>query len=121
MSDIIREANVVMSKCRKSHRTYGIRIERRNNNIWYCTWAFPLSEKGASNEGYGNTMISGVVDTDPEYPGCPYCGGPGWVSCGKCGKLTCWGNEETNFKCAWCGNSGEVVASEKFDLRGGGY
>ena len=44
MREDVREANVVLAKCRKSHRMYGIRIERRMNNVWYCTWAFPISE-----------------------------------------------------------------------------
>ena len=121
MREDVREANVVLAKCRKSHRMYGIRIERRMNNVWYCTWAFPISETSASNEGYGSTMISGRVETAPEYPGCPYCGARGWVNCGNCGKLTCWGNDEKYFTCTWCGNSGEVTAAETFDLQGGGY
>ena len=121
MREDVREANVVLAKCRKSHRMYGIRIERRTDNVWYCTWAFPITETGASNEGYSSTMISGRVETDPEYPGCPYCGGRGWVSCGNCGKLTCWGNDENYFTCTWCGSSGEVTAAETFDLQGGGY
>lgn len=121
MRSDVKEANVVLAKCRKSKKMYGIRIERRTDNVWYCTWAFPISEKGASNEGYDNVMISGRVDTDAEYPGCPYCGGTGWVSCGNCKKLTCWSNSERYFTCTWCGASGEVTAAEEFDLKGGGY
>ena len=86
-----------------------------------CNWAFSITEIGASNEGYGSVMISGKVDVDSEYPGCPYCGGFGWVSCGKCGKLTCWTDEESYFTCTWCGSSGEVTKAENFDLQGGGY
>lgn len=121
MRNDVVEANVVLARCRKSHQTYGIRIERRTNNVWYCTWAFPITETGASNEGYGNVMISGRVDTDDEYPGCPYCGGHGWVSCGNCKKLTCWSSEEKYFTCTWCGSSGEVTEAEDFDLSGSGY
>lgn len=120
MRNEVLEANVVAAKCRNARKMYGIRIEKRTDKTWYCTWAFPISEKGASNEGYGTTMISGRVDLDTEYPGCPYCGSTGWVSCGKCGKLTCWG-DETKFKCTWCGNTGTVTASDTFDLTGGGY
>lgn len=121
MREDVRQASVVLAKCRKSHRTYGIRIERRTDNVWYCTWAFPITEKEASNEGYGNTMISGKVAVDPNYPGCPYCGGHVWVNCSYCGKLTCWENGEKSFKCAWCGSTGELVAAEDFDLKGIGY
>ncbi|TGX96150.1 hypothetical protein E5357_17165 [Hominisplanchenecus murintestinalis] len=121
MREDVLEASVVMAKCRTSHQPYGIRIEKRRNNTWYCTWAFKLSEKSAGNEGYGSTMISGRVDVDPEYPGCPYCGGNGWVSCGHCNKLTCYNGEGDSFTCAWCGNSGKLQSAETFDLSGGGY
>ena len=52
---------------------------------------------------------------------CPYCGSMGWVSCGGCKKLTCWGSGDRYFTCEWCGNSGEVRESDTFDLQGGGY
>ena len=87
----------------------------------YCTWAFKLSEQAGSNEGYGSAMISGRVDVDPEYPGCPYCGSTGWVSCGNCGKLTCYNGEGHTFTCTWCGQSGELQSAETFDLSGSGY
>ena len=122
MREDVKEANVVLAKCRRSHKIYGIRVEKREDNIWYCTWAFPITETGASNEGYGDTKISGRVDFDPEYPGCPYCGNYEWVSCGKCGKLTCCGDDDEKFfTCAWCGNSGKLTIGETFDLHGGVY
>lgn len=121
MREDVTEANVVLAKCRRSHQTYGIRIEKRRDGAWYCTWAFPITEARAISEGYDSIMISGRVNNDPEYPGCPYCGGRGWVSCGSCRKLTCWSDEEKYFTCTWCGNSGVVTAAETFDLRGGGF
>ncbi len=121
MREDVREASVVMAKCKRAKKSYGIRMERRADNVWYCTWAFPLTEKAGSNEGYGNTMISGRVDIDPEYPGCPYCGDFGWISCGKCGKLTCYSGEDNHFTCAWCGSSGRVRFANEFILSGGGY
>ncbi len=71
----MREASVVMAKCRHTKGLFGIRIERRTDDVWYCTWAFKLSEKKAANEGYMNNKISGKISFDEEYPGCPYCGG----------------------------------------------
>ncbi len=121
MRNDVKEANAVFAKCRKSRKMYGIRIERRTDNIWHCAWAFPIPEKGASIEGYDNVMISGRVDVDAEYPGCPYCGAMGWVSCNKCKKLTCWLDSESTFTCTWCGASGTVTAAKEFDLKGGGY
>ena len=65
--------------------------------------------------------ISGRVEIDTEYPGCPYCGSTGWVRCGKCGKLTCYNGEGNSFTCAWCKSSGKLQIAETFDLTGGGY
>ena len=59
MKQDVREASVVMAKCRISHKLYGIRIEKRTNNVWHCTWAFKLTEKAGSNEGYGCTIYRG--------------------------------------------------------------
>jgi len=116
----ISQATVVMARCRRSKRSYGIRLEKRADGVWYCTWAFPLGEKAASNEGYGGTLVSGRVAVDPEYPGCPYCGAMGWFSCGSCGKLTC-NDGETHVTCGWCGMSGECQPAESFDLKGDRY
>ena len=115
------EANVVMAKCHKSGGSYGIRIEKRTNNTWYCNWAFKLSEKSAGHEGYGNSMISGRVELDAEYPGCPYCGGPGWISCDNCKKLTCYNGTDTKFTCMWCGAKGILESASNFDLSMGGF
>ena len=115
------EANVIIAKCAQAKKPYGIRIEKRKDRVWYCNWAFKISEKSAANEGYDSTVISGKVDLDPEYPGCPYCGGGGWVSCGHCGKLTCWGSGGNNFVCAWCGVASGVREAEHFDLKAGDY
>lgn len=115
------EASVVMCKCKKSHKSYGIRVERRTDNVWYETWAFPLSEKAGNNEGYGSTKISGRIELEDEYPGCPYCEEKYWVKCGRCGKLTCYDGTETEFKCEWCGATGKIQSAETFDLSGSGY
>lgn len=119
MKEKVKEANVILARDMKSHRMFGIRVEKRRDNVWYCTWAFPITETHASNEGYGSTMISGKVKYDSKYPGCPYCGRKSWVECGKCGKLTCY--DDCFYTCAWCGNSGMVIVREEFDLQGGGY
>ena len=61
---------------------YGIRAERRNDG-WHMNWAFELPEDEAVRENFGEETISGRVVIDTEYPGCPYCGGKGFVHCGK--------------------------------------
>lgn len=121
MKNDVIEANVVMAKCKNSHKTYGIRVEKRRDNAWYFTWAFKMDEKVASNEGYEKTKVSGLVYADEEYPGCPDCGGKGWISCGGCRKLTCYDGESTYFTCPWCKTSGKLQTSDTFDLNVGSY
>ena len=96
-------------------------MERRADKAWHCTWAFPLTQTMVNHEGFETTKIHGRVDVDNEYPGCPYCGAAGWVSCGACGKLTCWNTRGRKFTCAWCGNTGLLGSGgdNNFDLNGG--
>ena len=115
-----REATVVVAKCTHSKQAFGIRMEKKNE-VWHCTWAFKINEKSAKNEGYDTAMVSGRVEMDAEYPGCPYCGTMGWFSCGSCGNLTCYSGETNVVTCAWCGNQGECQEADTFDLKGGGY
>jgi len=82
MDKKVIQANLILAKCRHSKAPFGIRIEQREDNIWYCKWAFIISEKKASSEGYTNNKISGKVDFGDDYPGCPHCGGNGWAKCG---------------------------------------
>ena len=59
MKETMNEATVVMAKCRRSKQPFGIRMEKKKDGVWYCTWAFRLSERAAANEGYGGTLVSG--------------------------------------------------------------
>lgn len=117
---MLREGSVIVAKCAKCKQMFGITMERING-VWHCVWAFKLSESSANAEGYGDELVSGTMTLDPEYPGCPYCGNDGWMKCGACEKVTCYGEDGTGMAtCAWCGNSGRSQATESFDLRGGG-
>lgn len=116
-----KEATVILAKCKNAHKSFGIRVEKKDKNEWNCTWAFKITEKAAGNEGYSDTMVSGKIDIDKEYPGCPYCGSDCWFQCGKCGKLNCYSGEESRVTCEWCGSTGDLRAADTFDLKGGGY
>lgn len=82
------EAVIVLCKCGKHHRTYGIRTEKRGIDKWAYTWAFPIKENVAKREGYDKTSIKGDVIFTDEFPGCPYCGGYKLTVC-SCGHLNC--------------------------------
>lgn len=114
------EATVVLCKCHQAKKIFGIRTEKKEN-VWYQTWAFPISDQSAANEGYDTVEVSGNVQFGDEYPGCPYCKESAWVLCNVCGKLSCWDRTSEIFTCQWCGDKGRVSVAEHFDLSGGGY
>jgi len=112
-------ANVMMAKCAKSGQSYGVRVEKRGND-WVSTWAFPISDKKAKNEGYDKVSIVGSLDGVDEFPGCPYCGSDGFFQC-RCGKMTCY-KDQKSLKCPWCGNNiTEIVTVEKLSVKADGY
>lgn len=114
------KAEVILMKCPECHRIYGVRVEERYGD-WFRTWAFPLDEKRASREGFDKTVIKGNLCYTEDYNGCPYCGAMNFAQCGRCGKLSCWNNEE-RMTCAWCGLTGNLTAIEdEIKVKGGGY
>ena len=119
MEEKQRVANIIVAKCSHTKNLFGIRVENKNG-VWHFTWAFKIGEQAAKNEGYDSNTISGTVETDSEYPGCPHCETKNWISCGKCGKVTCYSGGEIS-TCAWCGNTGKLKEATYFDLKGGDY
>lgn len=120
----MRRNNVVIvpAKCQRTGKMYGIRAEKKGDT-WHLDWAFELLEDEAARENFEEDKISGKIFIDAEFPGCPYCGGKGFVHCAQCGKLSCWDEEETEFHCHHCGYSGTIggSAEEFVDIKAGDY
>lgn len=116
------EANIIMQKCSKAKKPFGVRVQLMSDGDWWRTWAFPMKESQGKNEGFDKNSVKGNMYATEEYPGCPYCHSMGFVQCGSCHKLTCW-NGETTMKCGWCGETMEniVTATDKFDISGGKF
>ncbi len=114
------EAAVLLAKCQRTKKIYGIRTQRMSDGDWWRTWAFPVDESRAHKEGYDATRVQGNLYCTEEYPGCPYCRTKGFVLCNRCKKISCW-NGENQLTCPWCENdmNNIVSATEKFDLSGG--
>lgn len=113
------KANVILAKCRTDRQMYGIRVEERGGD-WIRTWAFPIKEELAVQEGFDKVNINGSFTATEDYPGCPYCGTRNFFVCGRCGKLNCWSGEEFT-TCRWCGNSAETRSADTLTVTGGGY
>ncbi len=115
------EANIILFKCSRQSKYYGVRVQKVNDD-WVRTWAFKISEKNAKKEGYDQQPIRGNLYATDEYPGCPYCGLKSFVQCNACNKISCW-NGESSLQCVWCGNqmSNIVTATDEFDVDGGDF
>lgn len=114
-----RESQVIVARCSKTNKPFGIRIEKINGD-WFRTWAFPLAESEIKHENYGDKLtVSGAFPETPDFNGCPYCGAHGFVQCGNCGKIGCDYGETNYYTCPWCENSGRVQYEEHFNLKGG--
>lgn len=101
------EAVVILCKCGKNHKTFGIRTEKSTNKKWMMTWAFPIKESTGKREGYDKVSVSGDISMTSEYPGCPYCGQRSLTVC-SCGHLCCTITRGNVFTCEWCGAQGQI-------------
>jgi hypothetical protein len=117
----MKEATVIMARCQKKRLPFGVRAEKITRQ-WHFTWAFPIDERSAKREGYDLTIVKGSIQIDSSYPGCPHCGGKGFVQCGACQKIGCFDGETSIYVCPFCGNSSEISIVESFDnIKGGGF
>jgi len=112
-------AKVIMARCSKTQKCFGIRIEQRGND-WVRTWAFPIDEQKAKHEGFEANMVTGSMNAVEGYPGCPHCGSSSFVQC-SCRKIGCWIGSEGTYTCPWCKKEGKVQIADRFDVSGGGY
>ena len=132
-------ASVILAKCSVHSGTFGIRVEKREND-WVSTWAFPIDESKAKREGFDKTKITGSLTPIDGYPGCPYCGDNELVQC-ACGKMIChregrvYSNTEKTaekksekklerkaknnaFRCQWCSMMiDEINVVESFTVK----
>lgn len=113
------KANVILAKCRTERQMYGMRVEETGGD-WIRTWAFPIKEELAVQEGFDKVKIDGSFLATEDYPGCPYCGARNFFVCGSCGKLNCYNGEKIT-TCKWCGNSAETYSADTLSVTGGGY
>lgn len=117
ITKISKEAFVITAICSRTQRMYGITIDKIPSGH-SLIWAFPLTKKQASNEGFVSTSICGNIETDVNYPGCPHCGTKQFYVCNNCKSVVCYHGEK-QVKCPTCGQHGEIVRVDKIDLNAG--
>lgn len=114
-------ATVIMAKCKVLNKAFGVRAQKEGS-VWYFTWAFKLADKTAKNEGYDQTKISGEINLDTGYPGCPYCEASYFYQCGNCKKIVCYAGHEEQATCPHCGNTSGFRSVDSFDeITGGAF
>ncbi|GHU55075.1 hypothetical protein AGMMS49975_16500 [Clostridia bacterium] len=69
----IKYAAIGVAKCPTTDKIYGVRLEERDNNKLFATWAFPIKPEVAQREGYSESEFPPSIHYDNNYPGCPYC------------------------------------------------
>jgi hypothetical protein len=98
---------VILARCKKTKKLFGIRLEEEHTSRWFADWAFSIQENKARKEGYAQNTIQGSFDIDPAYPGCPHCQAPGFFQC-SCGKIGSYDGESRQVICPWCGRKIEL-------------
>lgn len=99
--DQILDAKVVLCRCEENAQLYGMLVEKRTPNDWFIKWTFPVSEQRAKSERYDQTVITGNIQYDASYPGCPYCKAPGYYKC-VCGNYICLRANQQESNCPVC-------------------
>lgn len=102
------KAAVIVAKCPKTKRSYGIRVEQMEDLDWWRTWSFEIDDTRAAREGYDTNTIEGNLNALDSYPGCPYCGSTTYFFC-TCGKISCGGPNGVDYTCPWCGSTCKPV------------
>lgn len=113
-----RDDMVVMATCQQTRKAFGITVRRIGKDFEFI-WAFKINPGSAAREGFNKNKVNGNISNAAEYPGCPHCYATTWFQCGKCSRFVCMNPDQRVVKCPECGNEGEVVVADKFDLNGG--
>lgn len=111
---------IVVCRCTKTNRSFGITFESPRSGRWVAKWAFALGDKNAGREDYGSQEVSGYVEFAPDYPGCPHCKAANYWLCGSCSHTGCWDGQSPYVTCAWCGVGGNIRPGN-LTLRGGQF
>lgn len=117
ITKISKAAFVITAICSRSKGMYGITVDKTSNGH-SLIWAFPINKQQATKEGFESTSIRGNIDTDVNYPGCPYCGSKQFYVCNNCKSVVCYHGEE-HVICPSCGLHGDIIGVDKIDLNTG--
>ena len=119
MTNLSKEAFAVLAYCEETKRPFGITVDKIKQGEYKVVWAFNIDKEKAHREGFDSKNVTGSVEIDAEYPGCPHCGSKQFWMC-VCGHPICYHGQE-HLHCPNCGADGTIQRVKQVNLRGGGY
>ena len=119
MTELSDKAFAIMAVCEETQKTFGITVDYISQRHNKFVWTFKVDKGKAHREGYDSKTVTGSVELDPNYPGCPYCGSKKFYIC-SCGKIVCYHGQRI-VTCPECGQIGELAPVNEINLKGGGY
>lgn len=119
MAGLSKNAFAIMAACEETKKPFGITVEKISGRHYRFMWSFKIDREKAHREGYDTQSVTGSVDLDDNYPGCPYCGSKQFYIC-SCGRIICYHGQRVA-TCPECGQTGELTSVEEINLKGGGY
>lgn len=120
MTGLSEKAFAIMAVCAETTLPFGITVDYVRNRRYKFVWTFKIDREKAHREGYDSKTVTGSIELDSEYPGCPYCGTRDFYICSNCGKIVCYHGQHT-VTCPECGQSGDITRVSEISLNGGGY
>lgn len=119
MAGLSEKAFAIMAVCEETKKSFGITVDYISQRRYKFVWSFKINKDKAHREGYDAKTVTGSVELDSQYPGCPYCGSKQFYIC-SCGRIVCYHGQRI-VTCPECGRTGELSTVSEIDLRGGGY
>ena len=119
MTNLSKEAFAVLAYCEETQRPFGITVDKIKQGECKVVSAFNIDKEKAHREGFDSKNVTGSVEIDAEYPGCPHCGSKQFWMC-VCGHPICYHGQE-HLHCPNCGADGTIQRVKQVNLRGGGY
>ena len=119
MTTLSDHAFAIMAYCPEARKPYGVSVDPLTHGRYKFVWAFKMGAEQGKREGYDSTNVTGTIELDSEFPGCPYCKSKQFLFC-SCGAVMCWHGQRV-VTCPKCGQTGEVSSAESVNLKGGGF
>ena len=71
MTELSDKAFAIMAVCEETQKTFGITVDYISQRHYKFVWTFKVDKGKAHREGYDSKTVTGSVELDPNYPGCP--------------------------------------------------